>query len=376
MDKYEKLISLRAKFAEALANPLPGKRPILKLIKPHFKRPPFNRTHKILGRKHRKKDPNPEHYNVPVGSYYALRWVNADKPADPEPGVIVALDQLEIPPVFPEENKLNLIPYAAKEAYESPPVLEDALYYETSPPPSPEFPEYHFRRPRPRMVSVSTQTSPPQMVSISTQTSPPQLAVENIPPAASGPTSPEPPASPDLQLNIPVYVNGRSIPANEYFHVNLPPPPDDGFGDDDDDDDDGYEEVSFEQPVEPPVDGLFSAVPQDDLFEPEEEISIHKNKKEHKKLSSDKYYKHTKAKFPQKDPTKTRVRFKENPDDYTIELVPLVRPGPVRPPPDDIFVSERFSQPPRQKMQAVEGLVPTGDFKDAFVNKINNKIYI
>lgn len=347
MEEYEKLIKLRAKFAEALANPLPGKRPILKLIKPHFKRPPFNRTHKILRRRHRKKDPNPDHYNVPVGSYYALRWVNADNPADPEPGVIVALDQLEIPPVLPEENRRNLIPYEAQEAYESPPRRGRALHYETSLPSSPEFPEYHFRRPRPRMVSVSTQTSPPKMVSISTQTSPPpQLAVENIPPAASGPASLEPP--------VPLLLGD----------------------DDDDDDDDGYEEISFEQPVEPSEDGLFSVVPQDDLFDPDEESSIHNKKKGHKKLSSDKYYKHTKAKFPQKDPTKTRVFFKENPDDYTIERVPLVRPGPVRPPPDDLFVSERFSLPPKQKMQAVEGLVPTGDFKDAFISKIKNEIYL
>lgn len=93
MDDIEKRQKLQAKFASALANPLPGKRPILKLIRPHFKRPPFNRTHKILRRRHRKKDKNFEHYNVPVTSYYALRWVKADHPVEPGPGIIVSLEQ-------------------------------------------------------------------------------------------------------------------------------------------------------------------------------------------------------------------------------------------------------------------------------------------
>lgn len=143
MEEYNKLIDLRAKFAAALANPLPGKRPILKLIKPHFKRPPFNRTHRILRRRHRKKDPNPDHYNVPVGSYYALRWVKADKPVDPEPGIIVAPEQLEVPPVLPEEN--NYIeppppppsPAPAPEVYIDLPIAPEIILKPQSPPRSP-----------------------------------------------------------------------------------------------------------------------------------------------------------------------------------------------------------------------------------------------
>lgn len=100
---------LRAKFQAALADPRPGYRPVLRVIRPHFKRPPFNRTHRVLRRRHRKKDKNADHYNVGVKSYVALRWVKEDAHPQPGPDLIVDLEQLaDIHPVVrpdpPEES--------------------------------------------------------------------------------------------------------------------------------------------------------------------------------------------------------------------------------------------------------------------------------
>lgn len=196
MEEYDRIVALRAKFAAAMANPLPGKRPILKLIKPHFKRPPFNRTHKILRRKHRKKDPNPDHYNVPVGSYYALRWVKDDKPVDPEPGIIVAPEQLEIPPVLPEENGNK------------------------APPPSP----------------ASGPSSPLRKR--------PQLAVENNLPAASGPERAD---SPEIFINlpsIPQFIIKSPFPSRSPTPEEMPhkPPPASARTTTNSSSDDGYDD--------------------------------------------------------------------------------------------------------------------------------------
>lgn len=91
---------LRARFQAAMANPKPGYRPVLRVIRPHFKRPPFNRTHRVLRRRHRKKDNNLDHYNVGVRSYVALRWVKEDAHPQPAPDLIVDLVQLnDIPRV-------------------------------------------------------------------------------------------------------------------------------------------------------------------------------------------------------------------------------------------------------------------------------------
>lgn len=108
---------LRAKFQAALADPRPGYRPVLRVIRPHFKRPPFNRTHRVLRRRHRKKDKNADHYNVGVKSYVALRWVKEDSHPQPGPDLIVDLEQLadihpvvrpdppeQSPPPSPEEK--------------------------------------------------------------------------------------------------------------------------------------------------------------------------------------------------------------------------------------------------------------------------------
>lgn len=100
---------LRAKFQAAIADPRPGYRPVLRVIRPHFKRPPFNRTHRVLRRRHRKKDKNADHYNVGVKSYVALRWVKEDSHPQPGPDLIVDLEQLaDIHPVVrpdpPEES--------------------------------------------------------------------------------------------------------------------------------------------------------------------------------------------------------------------------------------------------------------------------------
>lgn len=138
MDEFAKRQILQAKFAAALANPIPGKRPILKLIRPHFKRPPFNRTHKILRRRHRKKDKISEHYNVPVSSYYALRWVKADKLADPEPGVIVSLEQFADihPRVVPSPVQS---PQQDNSVAQNPPAASGpALQKNNPPPPAPK----------------------------------------------------------------------------------------------------------------------------------------------------------------------------------------------------------------------------------------------
>lgn len=110
---YNKYLELQAKFAQALTNPLPGKRPVIRIIRPHYKRPPFNRTHKILRRRHRKKDTNYEHYNVSVQPYYAIRWVNVDSNPQPSDSQITSLEELadlapKIVKVTPEEGlKIN-----------------------------------------------------------------------------------------------------------------------------------------------------------------------------------------------------------------------------------------------------------------------------
>lgn len=164
MEEFENLNRLQAKFAAALANPLPGKRPILKLIRPHFKRPPFNRTHKILRRRHRKKDKNPEHYNVPVKPYFALRWVKNDHPVEPGPGVIVHMEQfdgLRPPAVLPapqeevveemDEGMRDPDDFAQEQFYDQdippvanglpPPVFAQEQFYGPPPPPAAAYPE-------------------------------------------------------------------------------------------------------------------------------------------------------------------------------------------------------------------------------------------
>lgn len=158
MEEFENIHRLQAKFAAAMANPLPGKRPILKLIRPHFKRPPFNRTHKILRRRHRKKDKNPDHYNVPVKPYFALRWVKADHPVEPGPGVIVHMEQfdgLRPPAVLPapqeeeeeemDEGMRDPDDFAQEQFYEQDippvanglpqPVFAQEQHYDPPPPP-------------------------------------------------------------------------------------------------------------------------------------------------------------------------------------------------------------------------------------------------
>ena len=72
-----RLNAIEAKYQQALANPRPGYIPVIRAIHPYAKRPPFNKTHAIKGRRHRPRSDNPDHYCVPVSSYYAIRWVKS-----------------------------------------------------------------------------------------------------------------------------------------------------------------------------------------------------------------------------------------------------------------------------------------------------------
>ena len=93
MDR-ESLLKIEARFAQALASPRPGMRPVVRLIRPYYKRPPFNRTHRVLRRRHRKKSNNPSQYSIATRPYLAIRWVKEEAHPQPSPEVFTSLPEL------------------------------------------------------------------------------------------------------------------------------------------------------------------------------------------------------------------------------------------------------------------------------------------